>query len=68
MKFISHKAACIYWNTKLLYEKKRLPFLYPKYFKKWKSIDREKDKSLSAQDFRFWLYLRKVDESKYETY
>lgn len=62
MKFISHKAACIYWNEKLLFQKKNLLKLYPEYYKKWLKIDRKKDKSWSAKDFRFWLYLRKIDE------
>lgn len=35
-------------------------------FIEWKNIDRKKDKSLSAQYFRFWLYLRLVDEHKYK--
>lgn len=63
MKFISHKAACYYWNDTLISQKDKLPELYPKYYKKWKLINRKKDKSLSAKDFRLWLYLRKVDES-----
>ena len=66
MKFITHEGACVFWNDKLLYQKDELPELYPKYYKKWHKIDRIKDKSLSAGDFRFWLYLRKVDESEYE--
>ena len=66
MKFITRKGACVYWNDKLLYQKDELSELYPKYYKKWQKIDRKKDKSLSAKDFRFWLYLRKVDESEYE--
>ncbi len=60
MKFISHRAKCEYWNSKLLYRNLELPELYPKYYKKWLLIDRKKDKSLSARDFRLWLYLRKV--------
>ena len=65
MKFSSHKATCIYWNEKLLYQQGKLPELYPNQYEKWKDIDRKKDKSLSAQDFRFWLYLRKIGESEF---
>ncbi len=63
MKFINHEAKCEYWNAKLLIEKDQLPELYPQYYKKWKAIDRTKDKSLSASEFRLWLYLRKVSET-----
>ena len=65
MKFISHESACAYWNEKLLNQKNILSYLYPYYYKDWLSIDRKKDKSLSSKDFRLWLYLRKVNESKF---
>lgn len=64
MKFLNHSAKCEHWNGKLLTQRHNLPSLYPKYYKKWLSIDIEKDKSLSAQDFRLWLYLRKCDDKR----
>jgi len=35
---------------------------FPKHYKRWSKINRKKDKSYSASDFRFWLYLRLLDE------
>lgn len=34
-------------------------------YKSWVSIDRKKDKSLSANDFKLYLYLRLVEKHKY---
>ena len=36
------------------------------YLKRWMEIDKRKDRSHSARDFRFWLYLRLL--RNYETY
>lgn len=36
----------------------RLPKQLNSYLEEWQSIDKRKDRSLSARDFRFWLYLR----------
>lgn len=33
-----------------------------KFYTQWANIDREKDKSLSAEDFKFWLYLRLINK------
>lgn len=41
---------------------KVLAKVFPKHHKKWSKINRKKDKSYSANDFRFWLYLRLLDE------
>ena len=38
---------------------------FPEYYIKWSKINRKKDKSYSAKDFRFWLYLRLLDR-RYE--
>ncbi len=36
----------------------RLPLFLNTYLDQWLAIDHRKDKSLSAKDFRLWLYLR----------
>ena len=36
----------------------RLPAQLNSYLAEWEAIDRRKDRSISARDFRFWLYLR----------
>lgn len=48
------------WRIKKLQKEMRLTQVYKKEFDEWMDIDREKDKSLSANDFGFWLYNKKV--------
>ena len=40
----------------------RLPKSLNRYLDEWLAIDKRKDKSWSARDFRFWLYLRLNDK------
>lgn len=50
-----------YNNAKLSFDENVVIRRYPHYHKKWKKIDRKKDKSLSANYFRLWVYLREND-------
>jgi hypothetical protein len=54
IKLFFFKIKCYYWDWRL---PKDLNILE----NKWRNIDHRKDRSLSGKDFRFWLYLRKVD-------
>ncbi len=49
-------------NVFLPYHLPTLRDAYSEQFGSWSVIDKSKDKSLSAGDFRFWLYLRLLDE------
>ena len=50
-----HKLECIFWNW-------RLPKNMNEMLNVWKHIDHRKDVSLTGKDFRFWLYLRYLNE------
>ena len=52
-----HILICRFWNW-------RIPMDINLYIEEWQKIDHRKDKSLSGKDFRFWLYLRKVDKKQ----
>ncbi len=49
-------------NLKLSHARLYLAKIFPKHYRKWNKINRKKDKSLSANNFRLWLYLRLLDE------
>ena len=49
-------------NLRMPHARDYLAKIFPKYLKRWLAIDRKQDKSYSAYDFRFWLYLRLLDE------
>jgi hypothetical protein len=50
-----HEIDCLIWNW-------RLPKDLNDMESQWRNIDRRRDKSLSSKDFRFWLYIRKVNK------
>lgn len=54
IKLELYKLVCRYNNWMV---QRDLP-KYTHYIKEWANIDRKKDKSLSADDFRFWVYLQ----------
>ena len=41
-----------------------LPRRLNDYQREWQKIDHRKDKSLSAYDFRFWVYLREMNRKR----
>ena len=56
LKLELHKLKCIFWNW-------RVPLDIDSLLNEWKKIDHRKDKSLSGESFRLWLYLKKVNIS-----
>ena len=40
---------------------KRVPYFLNYYLENWNAIDRRKDKSLSAKDFRLYVYLSECE-------
>lgn len=63
-----HRFKCVFWNEKLLRLQKAgiLEKSYPEEFKKWKSekmshVSKGGRLSWSHMDFRFWLYMRKIE-------
>ena len=61
-----HKEYCSMLNRYLhLFARKTLQEKFSKIYLDWANIDRKKDKSLSSQDFRFYLYLKLVGEHQY---
>ena len=49
-------------NLRLPHAESYLVNIFLRHVKRWLAIDRKQDKSYSAYDFRFWLYLRLLDE------
>ena len=61
-----HIIKCRYWNLKLKWQMKKmsLALIYPLEYKEWykSHYKNKKDKSWSANDFRFWLYNIKINK------
>lgn len=55
VRIFKYKIRCWWWNF-------RIPKDLNLYLKRWQAIDRRRDKSISSEDFRFWFYLRKLEE------
>ncbi len=58
LKLFLYTFVCRYNNHKLKIPIEELIKKYSSYHKEWSKIDKSKDDSFSARDFKFWVYLR----------